>query len=149
MLLPCSAAGASSHEAHANCLQARQAANLADLLQGMQDQGEGKKAPLDRRSCCNFRRRTRKSCRHGSVISLVGETYVRHCTAWALRRIAAGASPKSDSSGRLAVMPPFLPGPSGTTLRFDECDSPRPCGAGRLGGGWCPTRGGAPAMLLP
>jgi hypothetical protein len=70
MLLPCSAARASSHEAQANCLQARQAVSLADLLQGMQDfQGEGRKATLDRLSCRNFRRRTKKSCRHGSVIS--------------------------------------------------------------------------------
>jgi hypothetical protein len=30
---------------------------------------KGRKAPLDKPSCCNFRRRTKKSCRHGWVIS--------------------------------------------------------------------------------
>ena len=30
---------------------------------------KGRKAPLDKPSCCNFRRRTRKSCRHDWVIS--------------------------------------------------------------------------------
>jgi hypothetical protein len=30
---------------------------------------KGRKAPLDKPSCCNLRRCTRKSCRHGSVIS--------------------------------------------------------------------------------
>jgi hypothetical protein len=51
-----------------DCKRAKRSVSL--ISQGMQDlQGEGNKAPLNKLSCRNFRRRTRKSCRHGSVIS--------------------------------------------------------------------------------
>jgi hypothetical protein len=70
MLLPCTAIRASScHLLPTSCHDVAKSCPAAQQGHDCFRWAKGRKAPLDRPSCCNVRKRTRKSCRHGSVIS--------------------------------------------------------------------------------
>jgi hypothetical protein len=89
IIMPCSCPAA--QQGHHHAISCQHHAMLLPCSCPATQQGhdcfcwaKGRKAPLDRPSCCNFRKRTRKSCRHNSVIS------------WSLLLTLGRGSPRPD-----------------------------------------------------